>query len=189
MRWKYWVPGVTSSCLITLGCLGNLLAIFILRKPKLRTAFNQLLISLCVIDTLVLLSNIPTTINSLGSRKFIKYKIGSKSNRILNFFCPLDVLAPIEPYVNLSSHVFICASIFLIVSLSLERRFAICSPHAYRIQMKTVPRWKHLAKYIVPVVITSLVLNIPLFLNLKKEIRNNHLYVKTNLYLRAVSDM
>ena len=79
MRWKYWVPGVTSSCLITLGCLGNLLAIFILRKPKLRTAFNQLLISLCVIDTLVLLSNIPTTINSLGSRKFT---LGQKSSSI-----------------------------------------------------------------------------------------------------------
>ena len=48
------------------------MAIFILRKPKLCTAFNQLLITLCIIDTCVLLSNIPTTVNSLGTRKFYK---------------------------------------------------------------------------------------------------------------------
>ena len=69
MTWKFWIAGVMSSVLIILGCLGNSVAMFILRKPKMRSAFNQLLITLCIIDTIFLMSNIPTSVAALGSRK------------------------------------------------------------------------------------------------------------------------
>ena len=55
---------------IALGFVGNLTAIFILRKPKMSTAFNQLLIVLCVFDTIFLVMNIPTTELAFQSRKY-----------------------------------------------------------------------------------------------------------------------
>lgn len=55
----------------------------------------------------------------------------------------------------------------MIVALSYERHFAICSPHAYRIHLRTVPRWKHLIVYLVPVMIASILVNVPKIINLK----------------------
>ena len=74
----------------------------------------------------------------------------------------------------------------MIVALSYERHFAICSPHAYRIHLRTVARWKHLAVYVVPVVIASVFVNVPKIINLKREMMKNVIYVKINLYLRYV---
>ena len=79
-------------------------------------------------------------------------------------------MSPITSYVNVLGHVSVCASIFMIVALSYERHFAICSPHAYRIHLRTVPRWKHLINYIVPVILVAVVFNIPMFINL--QVRN-----------------
>ena len=42
------------------------MAVIILWRPKLRSAFNQLLISLCVIDTIFLISNVMTAREAFG---------------------------------------------------------------------------------------------------------------------------
>ena len=96
------------------------------------------------------------------------------------------IFAPVNAYFTISCHVTMCASVLMIVALSHERYFAICSPHAYRIHLRSVQRWKHLAKYIVPVLILSVFFNVPIFINLKKEMLKNSLYVKVNLYLRGL---
>ena len=71
--WKYWITGVVSAIVIVLGCIGNLTAILLLQKPKMSTAFNQLLIVLCIFDTVFLISNIPTTELALQSRKLLSF--------------------------------------------------------------------------------------------------------------------
>ena len=73
--WKYWITGVVSAVVIALGCIGNLTAILLLQKPKMSTAFNQLLIVLCIFDTIFLISNIPTTELALQSRKLLLFSI------------------------------------------------------------------------------------------------------------------
>ena len=72
MEWKFWLTGVISTVLIIFGFVGNACAMYILRKPKMRSAFNQLLIILCIIDSMFLLSNIPTTVMALGLRKYLQ---------------------------------------------------------------------------------------------------------------------
>lgn len=70
-------------------------------------------------------------------------------------------------YADLVALVSMCTSVFMMVALTLERHFAICSPHAYRIHIRTTPRWKHLAMYIVPVTALAIFFNVPMFLNLQ----------------------
>ena len=98
----------------------------------------------------------------------------------------LDALKSIKGYVNVLGQVSVCASVFMIVALSYERHFAICSPHAYRIHLRTVPRWKHLMVYLVPVMIASIFVNVPKIINLETEMMKNVTYVKVNLYLRYI---
>ena len=142
---KYWMNGVNSLVFEVFGLLGNMVAIWTLCRPTLRTAFNQLLIFGSLIDMMFLLSNVPNTVHALGS----------------------DLLKPVAPTAEICSRVFICASVLMVIALSYERQFAICMPHTYRINLKTVPRWRHLMKYIGPVIFCSLAFNLPIFLSMK----------------------
>ena len=63
--------------------------------------------------------------------------------------------------------VFMCASILMLVALTWERHFAICSPHQYRIHVRTTPRWRHLCRYYIPVMLCSIIFNIPTFINIE----------------------
>ena len=62
------------------------------------------------------------------------------------FFIFSGIFVPVNSYFTVASHISLCASVLMIVALSHERYFAICSPHIYRIHMRSVSRWKHLAK-------------------------------------------
>ena len=96
-----------------------------------------------------------------------------------NFLIFSGIFAPVNSYFTVASHISLCASVLMIVALSHERYFAICSPHIYRIHMRSVSRWKHLAKYIVPVVLVSIICNIPMLINIiDREILKNPIYVK-----------
>jgi hypothetical protein len=88
----------------------------------------------------------------------------SQVNTFYNFFP--DTLHQIGPITGAFGQVFMSASIFMLVTLTYERHFAICSPNRYRIHILTTSRWKHLALYVVPVTILSFLFNIPTFLNL-----------------------
>ena len=49
--------------------------------------------------------------------------------------------------MHVIDHVSMCGSVFMMVALTLERHFAICSPHAYRIHLRITPRSVNLQKY------------------------------------------
>ena len=80
----------------------------------------------------------------------------------------LGFLKIISPYTDICGHISVCSSVFMIVALTFERHFAICSPHAYRIRLRTTKRWKHLFWYVVPVITLAAICNIPLIVNLLK---------------------
>lgn len=45
-----------------------------------------------------------------------------------------DIMSSVMDVID---HVSMCGSVFMMVALTLERHFAICSPHAYRYCYKT----------------------------------------------------
>ena len=81
------------------------------------------------------------------------------------------------------------ASVLMLVSLTWERHFAICYPHQYRIRIRTIPLWRHLARYIVPVVVLSFVLNIPKFINTYKVCTSNHCWYLSPKFQRNHSSL
>ena len=89
------------------------------------------------------------------------------------FFCFSEWAVTVRPYAAALAQVMMTASVLMLVSLTWERHFAICYPHQYRIRIRTIPLWRHLAQYIVPVVVLSFVLNIPTFINTYKVCKSN----------------
>ena len=159
------MSGVISACLEVFGIFGNIIAIWILRRPKMQTAFNQLLIVTSVLDMVFLLSNAPNTAHALGS----------------------EVFKPVSKVAEMFSRLSLSASVFMVITLSYERQFAICYPHSYRIHLKIIPRWRHLVQYVAPVIIFSMVFNLPIFLSMEENLKRSPIFIKMNLYLRAVS--
>ena len=78
-----------------------------------------------------------------------------------------DWVFTLQPMANVLAQVFMCASILMLVALTWERHFAICSPHQYRIHIRTTSRWRHLCRYFVPVTLCSFLFNIPTFINVE----------------------
>ena len=70
---KWWLMGMIMGPLIVFGFCGNLMSITVLLRRKMRCeAFNQLLASLCVIDTIFILCNSMSCAYALriNSRKY-----------------------------------------------------------------------------------------------------------------------
>ncbi len=108
MLWKFWLGGVFSSVLCLFGFVGNLFAAVVLWGPKMSSAFNQvlsypflpkykkityyhflqLLIALCVFDTLFLFCNVPFCLNTLGfaTRECTQGRGFSRIRQIFNLF-------------------------------------------------------------------------------------------------------
>ena len=74
--------------------------------------FNKLLVTLCCADLLVLLTNSVT---------------------VLKIFFPdsLDLVA-VAPWTDSVCHMAVSASVFLMVSISLERHYAVCYPQEFQ---------------------------------------------------------
>ena len=73
----------------------------------------------------------------------------------------------LQPIADVLTQVWMCASIFMMVAITMERHFAICSPHQYRIHLILTPKWKHLVRYVGPAIMASFLFNIPAFFNME----------------------
>merc|ERR1711962_1540082 len=132
----------------------------------MRNAFNELLTILATFDSLFLI------FNGFGSILVLNNRSDWISQNVADVAIVL-------------AKVFMCASILMLVALTWERHFAICSPHQYRIHVRTTPRWRHLCRYYIPVMLCSILFNIPTFINIERSwLENNPLYRKINLYYR-----
>lgn len=102
---------------ITVGLIGNLLNLAVLSRPFLKGATKVYLTSLAITDLCVMLTAIPMIFRL--SRHFFH-----KKTYITAFFH-----AHLELFLSLT---FITASIFVVVSLTVDRYLAICLPKTFR---------------------------------------------------------
>ena len=110
------------------------MSIIVLSRPKIReTSFNQLLLVVCIVDTVFILCNIPSCLTALGIKNGknifkLLYQIHLKLYfNQLGFF--VAYFKSLRSWMDAFGQVSMCASVLMIVALTFERHFAIRAPH------------------------------------------------------------
>ena len=111
------------------------MSIIVLSRPKIReTSFNQLLLVVCIVDTVFIFCNIPSCLTALGiknGKNIFKslYQIHLKLHfNHLGFFF-VAYFKSLRSWMDAFGQVSMCASVLMIVALTFERHFAIRAPH------------------------------------------------------------
>jgi len=139
INFKYYCDGLLISVVGCLGLIGNLIAVIVLARPKLRDCFHQLLLALATFDILYI---------TFGGLKYT-IKAFEANNEAFTLAFPI-----IFPFTNITMN----ATIFMTMAISIERFLGICYP------LHLPPHNRKSWFYILPVLILSFVLNIPKFL-------------------------
>lgn len=123
-------------------------------KDMYQSTFNRLLIVLAVID------NIYLTFALLESlRTEIELPTGQWHTTVFAY-----ALYPLH-------NVMLCLSIYMTVILAMERYRAVSKPIDYHTIIVSGRQWQRVFHYVIPVVIFSVVFNLPKFFELKTKTR------------------
>lgn len=139
-NFKYYCDGLLVSIFGCLGIIGNLIALVVLSRPRLRDCFHQLLLTLACFDTLYII---------IGGLNYTFKAFESKNDMFIVAFPHF-----IYPFTNITMN----ATIFMTMAISIERFLGICYPLHYP------PHNRKSWFYILPVLLLSFILNIPKFL-------------------------
>ncbi|XP_040567083.1 FMRFamide receptor isoform X1 [Lepeophtheirus salmonis] len=143
----FWIEGVVQ-CVIGFGGLcGNFLSAYILSRDEMQNSFNLLLIALLTFDSWYLFGGILESFRR-------QFDMGTELHTLLfpYFLYPAQSIA-------------MSASIFMTVAIAWERYIAVHYPIDYN-QSNGCPKAirRRLIKYLVPVLLISIIFNIPKFL-------------------------
>ena len=149
----YWLEGVLLLGVGSVGILGNLVAILVLHlETTTSSSFNRLLAMLATFDTIFILF---TLIDYSLARVF--FWPWSRDSEVWVYLIP-KVLYPLN-------NMTFCCSIYLTVMLAWERYLAVCHPNHYRMVNRAQAGYtRTILVYVLPVVLFSIVLNVPKFL-------------------------
>ena len=169
---SFFLEGVSQMIISTLGVLGNLVSIFLLTRPKLRSCFNQLLAVLASFDLLYLITMLLESMRKVG--------LETETHILLfpNILYPLNSIA-------------MTGSIFMTVGVATERYIAVYHPLYYnKILTDTTSHRGRLITYLLPITFLAIIFNIPKFFESQvsrdedgllfvdiTELRTNHVYI------------
>jgi len=149
LNYKYICDGVLVSIIGCLGVLGNIISLRVLSKPKLRDCFHQLLLALACFDTVYIV---------IGGINYTFKAFDADSNAYTIAFPYI-----IYPITNIG----LCGTIFMTMAISIERFLGICYP------LHLPPHNRKSWFYILPVLILSIVVNVPKFFEAQIDWLNN----------------
>ena len=151
-KFIFWVDGIALCVVSILGLLLNFTGIAIIFKhPSMHNVFNYLLINLFFIDSIYILA---TMLNQTCMKQF---------DMVPRFYY---LIYP--HFMHPLKHISFTASIFMTLTLAYERNSAITDPIEHHIAMKSKrTRRLKLCMYILLVVLSSIIFNIPKFMEAK----------------------
>ncbi|XP_023345153.1 FMRFamide receptor [Eurytemora carolleeae] len=148
---SYWLEGILLTFFGIFGIIGNIISVIILSRQSTSSSFNSLLIALEAFDTIFILF----TIMDYSLARVFAWPW--KHDSVVWLY-----LIPRFSYpLNNTSY---CCSIFVTVAIAWERYLAVCHPNHYRTMTLTYSTKLRVFWYLVPVVLLSVLLNVPKFL-------------------------
>lgn len=157
----FWVDGVAVCVVAIIGLIANFLSALILAKEDMRNSFNFLLIALFCMDSIYLFASILESFRKGFSMTHFVYVI----------------LFPYLFYPLLS--IAVTGSVFMTVAIAFERYIAVHYPIDYSQAINSPEACRRrLLKYVGPVVIVSILINIPKFL--ESEVNVDHIVDDTH---------
>ena len=123
--------------------------------------FNHLLAILCMVDLVVLLTNLMVAAKAIF---------------------PHSIFNRIAPYSDSLCHVSITTSVFLVMALTLERFYAICFAHTYQQRLMEKGNWRIVLSYIIPAILFAVLFNLPKMLYVSNLISEQHLSDENHQY-------
>lgn len=154
----FTVYGVLLTTVGLLGIAGNLISITILSRPKMRSSINCCLIGLTSFDMIVT----STSILMFGLSEICEYTgaMTCYSNgiyqRVTPFVYPLGMIAQ-------------TGSIYLTVTVTVERYVAVCRP----LQARSLCTYGRAKVYVLVVAFFSIIYNLPRFWEVSYQTRQH----------------
>ncbi|XP_072383943.1 FMRFamide receptor [Diabrotica undecimpunctata] len=143
---QFVVNGLLMNFIGVLGVLGNIISMIILSRPQMRSSINYLLIGLARVDTVLII----TSMLLFGLPGLYPY-----SGMLFTYF--YVVLPHIAPVVYPLATVVQTASVYLTVTVSLERFVAVCHP----LRARSLCTYGRARIYVVGIIIFSAMYNLP----------------------------
>ena len=112
----------------------------------MRNEFNHMLVALCIADLLVILSNMVLAVKTMNPQSSLLYQLAPLSDGLC--------------------HISITTSVFLTVAITIERYYAVCAPHMFKVRVAARGHWWIIYTYIIPTIFSAIFFNIPKILQL-----------------------
>jgi hypothetical protein len=138
--WSGRMENIFIPLIGSLGIIGNLAAIFVLKCPELKSTFHQSLLTLAMCDIIFLVFILGDMVVDVNSVYYIY----------------------MFPYFwNPGKNIIMSWETFLIMSIATERFLAVCLPVIYRRHRLHHSSFIHLLTYVLPGLLLAMLLNIP----------------------------
>lgn len=183
--YRFITNGILLNLTGLLGILGNIISMIILSRPQMRSSINYLLIGLARIDTVLII----TSILLFGLPGIYPY-----SGLLFTYYYSVypHIAAVVYPLGMMAQ----TASVYLTLTVSLERFVAVCHP----LKARSLCTYGRARVYVIGIIIFSILYNLPrLFESSVKtdtyerlnvtvycprpsELRNNELYMRIYIH-------
>ncbi|CRK97175.1 CLUMA_CG010576, isoform A [Clunio marinus] len=145
---EFWSNGILLNVVGVLGIFGNILSMIILSRPQMRSSINYLLIGLARCDTILILTSmllfgVPAIYPYTGYLRYYSLRLLPE---ISQFVYPIAMTAQ-------------TASVYLTLTVTLERYVAVCHP----LRARALCTYGRARLYVVVIIAFSFLYNIPRF--------------------------
>ena len=171
-QFSYWTEYVIQSVIGVAGIAANTVAIPVLCSREMNSIFNRLLMFLAIFDNFFIICQM---LEAHRKQTNTQYEYDEEVFNQAHEY--------VFAYFLFEFHAFVlCCSMYITVALALERYRAVWRPVEYHNKIKGVNPWNRVIMgYVLPVIVYSLLFNIPKCFEIKLGVYPQPIYLNNSL--------